>query len=143
MARNRGGLTVTGRAPRARIAGLLLLAGVLASGMAGRGLAIASVSSGDAQGRETVVGGPFASVRTANSNQVWRLTSRELAQDAPEDCDVRGVVESPGDGATLPLGPLTISGWAADLNSTAGTGISEVRIALDADRSEGRRVGKE
>ena len=50
---------------------------------------------------------------------------------------MRGVVESPADAATLPLGPLTISGWAADLNSGDGTGISEVRIALDADPDAG------
>src|SRR5437764_13805829 len=136
-ARNRGGLTGRGRSPRARIAGLLLLAGILASGMAGRGLAIASVSSGDAQGRETVVGGPFASARAANFAETWRLSSRDTAQDAPQDCDVRGVVESPADAATLPLGPLTISGWAADLNSADGTGITEVRIALDADPDAG------
>lgn len=54
---------------------------------------------------------------------------RPLAQDAA--CNVRGSVDSPAEGAVVPAGPVPISGWAADLVSTEGTGISAVRVSVD------------
>jgi len=128
---------VTGRAPRARIAGVLLLAAVLASGLAGRGLAMASVSGDGARGQETAATIRHVPAASRDLASAWRLSARAADQDADENCDVRGVVENPPEGATLPVGLLTVTGWAADMNSTDGPGISEVRVALDADPDAG------
>ncbi|HLI28979.1 MAG TPA: hypothetical protein VKZ60_18080 [Chloroflexota bacterium] len=56
---------------------------------------------------------------------------------AQQDCDIRGTVETPPEGATLQPGVVTITGWAADLTASQGTGITAVRIALDADPEQG------
>ncbi len=128
---------MTGRAPTARIAGLLLLVVVLASGIAGRGLAIASVSHESGYGRETTAGRLNAPAASRVFGQTWRLSAVPADQESGEACDVRGVVENPTEGATLPIGLLTVTGWAADLSSTDGTGINEVRVSLDADPDSG------
>jgi hypothetical protein len=54
-----------------------------------------------------------------------------------DDCDVRGTVERPTEDAVVTNQPVVISGWAADIGAESGTGISEVRIALDADPDQG------
>src|ERR687884_2240006 len=54
-----------------------------------------------------------------------------------QDCDVRGTVERPTEDAVVTTQPVIISGWAADIGAASGTGISEVRIALDADPDQG------
>jgi len=54
-----------------------------------------------------------------------------------QDCDVRGVVETPPDGGTITQQNVLISGWAADLSATSGTGIQAVRVSLDADPDQG------
>jgi hypothetical protein len=54
-----------------------------------------------------------------------------------QDCDVRGTVERPTEDAVVSNQPVVISGWAADIGAEGGTGISEVRIALDADPDQG------
>jgi hypothetical protein len=57
---------------------------------------------------------------------------------AQQDCDIRGTVETPPEGATVQTGGVvTITGWAADLTAPQGTGITAVRIALDADPEQG------
>ena len=56
---------------------------------------------------------------------------------AAQTCDVRGTVETPAEGTVVTERPVVISGWAADLTAPSGTGISEVRIALDADPDQG------
>lgn len=56
---------------------------------------------------------------------------------AQQDCDIRGTVETPPEGATIQPGVVTITGWAADLAAAQGTGITAVRIALDADPEQG------
>jgi hypothetical protein len=122
---------MTPRGSRARVAGLLLIASVLASGVAGQGLAVASaLGSGlDSQGLRAVAP---AVPRVVDPTEPWR----PMRQDVGDDCDVRGIVESPPDSATL-SGPVSITGWAADLAATDGTGISAVRVALDADPDQG------
>ena len=60
-------------------------------------------------------------------------TSRASGQD----CDVRGTVEQPPENALVTGNLVTITGWAADLGAPQGTGISSVRIALDADPEQG------
>ncbi|HLH25541.1 MAG TPA: hypothetical protein VK066_23720 [Chloroflexota bacterium] len=52
---------------------------------------------------------------------------------AAQECDVRGAVERPVADAVITDQPITISGWAADVAAPNGTGIDEVRVALDAD----------
>jgi len=52
---------------------------------------------------------------------------------AAQDCDVRGAVERPVVDAVITDQSITISGWAADVAAPSGTGIDEVRIAIDAD----------
>jgi hypothetical protein len=54
-----------------------------------------------------------------------------------DDCDVRGTVERPTEEAVVTNQPVIVSGWAADINAESGTGISEVRVALDADPDQG------
>jgi hypothetical protein len=54
-----------------------------------------------------------------------------------DDCDVRGTVERPTEDAVVTNQPVIISGWAADISAESGTGISEVRVALDADPDQG------
>ncbi|HLH21802.1 MAG TPA: hypothetical protein VK066_04730 [Chloroflexota bacterium] len=54
-----------------------------------------------------------------------------------DDCDVRGTVERPAEDAVVTNQPVIISGWAADISADSGTGISEVRVALDADPDQG------
>ncbi|HZR99779.1 MAG TPA: hypothetical protein VFE37_13785 [Chloroflexota bacterium] len=54
-----------------------------------------------------------------------------------DDCDVRGTVERPTEDAVVTNQPVIISGWAADISAENGTGISEVRVALDADPDQG------
>src|SRR5262245_39741252 len=54
-----------------------------------------------------------------------------------QDCDVRGVVETPPDNAAVTEANVVISGWAADLSATSGNGVTAVRIALDLDPEEG------
>jgi hypothetical protein len=54
-----------------------------------------------------------------------------------QDCDVRGTVERPTEDAVVTNQPVVISGWAADITAESGSGISEVRIALDADPDQG------
>jgi hypothetical protein len=54
-----------------------------------------------------------------------------------DDCDVRGTVERPAEDAVVTNQPVIISGWAADISAESGTGISEVRVALDADPDQG------
>ncbi len=59
-----------------------------------------------------------------------------LARPAPvaaDECDVRGAVERPVPDAVVADRPITISGWAVDVAAPSGTGIDEVRVALDAD----------
>jgi hypothetical protein len=56
---------------------------------------------------------------------------------ASQDCDVRGVVETPPDGATITEQNVIISGWAADLSAASGSGVQAVRVALDADPDQG------
>jgi hypothetical protein len=56
---------------------------------------------------------------------------------AAQECDVRGAVETPAEQAIVTDRPVVISGWAADVAATTGTGISEVRVALDADPQMG------
>jgi hypothetical protein len=55
-----------------------------------------------------------------------------LAQGGNPDCDIRGSVDSPLDTADVPAGSFMIRGWAADLTSPIGPGISRVQITLDA-----------
>jgi hypothetical protein len=50
---------------------------------------------------------------------------------------VRGTVETPAEGAAVPTGVVTITGWATDLSANEGTGITGVRVALDADPDQG------
>jgi hypothetical protein len=52
---------------------------------------------------------------------------------AAQECDVRGAVERPVADAVVTDQPITISGWAVDVAAPSGTGIEEVRVALDAD----------
>jgi hypothetical protein len=68
---------------------------------------------------------------------VWRPAAQEEEDPASAECDVRGIVESPTEGATVAAGPLTITGWAADIVATDGTGIDQVRVSLDADPDQG------
>ncbi len=69
---------------------------------------------------------------------VMVLAAAGLATSASgQDCDVRGVVETPPDGGTITQQNVIISGWAADLSATSGTGIQAVRISLDADPDQG------
>src|SRR4051794_33100334 len=56
---------------------------------------------------------------------------------AAQDCDVRGTVESPAEDSLVSNRPVVISGWAADISAATGSGISEVRVALDADPEQG------
>ena len=56
---------------------------------------------------------------------------------AQQECDVRGTLESPAEDAVVTNRPVIISGWAADITAAEGTGISEVRIALDAEPDQG------
>ncbi|HZU04899.1 MAG TPA: fibronectin type III domain-containing protein [Chloroflexota bacterium] len=123
---------MTQHGPRPRIASVVLLAVVLASGLTGRGLAIAGTPTTSTADRPALRGLGPGGARLVGA-PLWA----PLHQDAPAECDVRGVVESPSEGQTLPAGSVTIAGWAADINATEGTGISEVRIALDADPEQG------
>ena len=59
--------------------------------------------------------------------------SATVSTAAGQDCDVRGVVETPPDGATITELNVVISGWAADLAAASGSGVNAVRVALDAD----------
>ena len=47
--------------------------------------------------------------------------------------DVRGTVELPPEESAVVTNSIIISGWAADIAAPSGTGVSAVRIALDAD----------
>jgi len=124
--------------PTARLLSLLLLAAVLASGLGGQAPGVAS-AVGDAAARPfSLIPGSRAAARTVPPAGIWRpVTQDEEGAEPSADCDVRGIVESPAEGATVPAGPLTITGWAADINSTEGTGIDEVRVSLDADPDQG------
>ena len=125
---------VTAHGPRTRLVSLLLLAAVLASGMTGRGFDVAGAANEPgATGRGLAAGGaPGARVLAPVDR--WR----PIAQDeASGECDVRGIVETPAESASVPAGPLTIVGWAANISAPEGTGIDEVRISLDADPDQG------
>jgi hypothetical protein len=115
-----------------RIVSVVLLVAVLASGIMGRGLAIAGAPTPATADRSALRGLGLVDARLVGA-PLWA----PLHQDAPAECDVRGVVESPAEGQRLPAGAVTIAGWAADINAAEGTGISEVRIALDADPEQG------
>lgn len=52
-------------------------------------------------------------------------------------CDVRGFVDAPGDAQEVSAGAIEIRGWAADIASPVGTGISAVRVTLDGTVEEG------
>jgi hypothetical protein len=52
---------------------------------------------------------------------------------AAQECDVRGTVETPTEEALIADNAVVISGWAADINAPIGTGVTVVRVALDAD----------
>jgi hypothetical protein len=79
------------------------------------------------RGALLVVGAVLASTLAppASSAGPWR----PLVQNAT--CNVRGSVDSPAEGAMVPAGPVPISGWAADLASAEGTGVSAARVAVD------------
>src|SRR4051794_22376189 len=103
----------------ARFFGVLLIAVVLASGVAGRSLAEAHALGSGSDARGSRAQG-LAVARAADSLKSWR----PISQDVEEECDVRGIVESPAEGAPPVSGPVSITGWAADLTAAAGTGIS-------------------
>lgn len=117
---------------------LLLLAAVLMSGAAGRGFGVAGAATEAAVAPAPVSG--HVQPRVLGLGEVWRVSAQDEASEsgaAEATCDVRGIVEAPAEGATVPAGPLTISGWAADIAAPEGTGITEVRISLDADPDQG------
>lgn len=60
-----------------------------------------------------------------------------LAQVVNPECDIRGSVDSPLDGAEVPAGSFIIRGWAADQAAPSGPGLSAVRITLDAAPAAG------
>jgi hypothetical protein len=124
--------------PTARLISLCVLAAVLASGLGGQAPGMASaVGSAAAQPWSLAPAGRTLG-RTLPPAGVWRPAAQEEEEGAPSaECDVRGIVESPAEGATVPAGPLTITGWAADIVATGGTGIDEVRVSLDADPDQG------
>jgi hypothetical protein len=74
-----------------------------------------------------VVGAVLASTLAPPANSAG--PARSLGQDAA--CNVRGSVDSPVEGAVVPAGPVAINGWAADLASAEGTGVSAVRVTVD------------
>ena len=104
-----------------RLGALLVVTGVLASGLAERPPAAALASR---------TGGLLP---RAPGAEAWSV----LGQD--DGCDIRGLIDSPAEGAEVPAAPLTISGWAADLASTEGTGIKAVRGSVDAPPDHGGR----
>jgi hypothetical protein len=117
---------------------LLLLAAVLMSGAAGRGFGVAGAATEAAVAPAPVSG--HVQPRVLGLGEVWRVSAQDETSEsgaAEATCDVRGIVEAPAEGATVPAGPLTISGWAADIAAPEGTGITEVRISLDADPDQG------
>jgi len=120
------------RGSRARFAGLLLIGTALLSGVTGGGVAVAG-ALGAGSDSPLLRGVRPTSPRIVDLPEHWRPTS----QDVADECDVRGIVETPADSATLPRGPVSITGWATDLAAADGTGISAVRIALDADPDQG------
>lgn len=68
---------------------------------------------------------------------VMLTASAMVSTAASQDCDVRGVVETPPDGAAITEQNVVISGWAADLSAASGSGVQAVRVALDADPDQG------
>jgi hypothetical protein len=109
---------------------LLLLTVVLASGMTGRGFGVVGAASEPAVGSRLLAGDNPAVARVYRPGEQWRALAQDVASG---ECDVRGIVEAPAEGATVPSGPMTFSGWAADISAASGSGIDEVRISLDAD----------
>jgi hypothetical protein len=114
---------------------LLLLGAVLASGLTGQGLHVAAATGNATAARQAAVPGGAGSARALPAVPVWRALGQDEATSS--ECDVRGIVESPAEGTTVPAGPLTISGWAADITAAGSTGIDEVRVSLDADPDQG------
>src|SRR5687767_6168476 len=113
---------VSAHRPRMRVVSLLLLVAVLASGMTGRGLDVAgAVDEPGVMGRWHGADGAMRT-RVLGPVERWRPTAQD---DTSAECDVRGMVDTPAEGASLPAGPLTITGWAADLSAPEGTGIDE------------------
>src|SRR5437016_1856445 len=49
-------------------------------------------------------------------------------------------IEQPTEGQHV-LGPVTIRGWAADLDQTLGTGVDQLVVTLDAPINQGQRLG--
>ena len=58
--------------------------------------------------------------------------SRLKAQEPAEGCDVRGLVESPAEGAEVPAAPLTLVGWAVDIAAAEGIGVAPASPPLPA-----------
>lgn len=51
---------------------------------------------------------------------------------------MRGAIDTPTEGTTIAVGVVeTVTGWAVDARAVQGTGITEVRIALDIPPGEG------
>jgi hypothetical protein len=74
-----------------------------------------------------------------------RIAVPQALGDVNRNCDVRGSVESPEQDATLAAAsdPLvTIKGWAGDLSARIGTGISGVRISVDASPDHGGQTAE-
>ena len=88
------------RGSRARFAGLLLTATALLSGVTGQSLAVAGAQGAGPDSRLLRAGTP-ASPRTVGPPELWR----PVGQGGEDECDVRGIVETPADAATLPRGP--------------------------------------
>src|SRR5581483_595640 len=130
------GTIVSRHRPTARLLSLVVMAAVVASGFVGQAAGVASAIGDAAPAALALSGANRAPARVLPPSGVWRPVAQDEGEASPA-CDVRGIVESPTEGATMPAGPATITGWAADISSTDGTGIDEVRISLDADPDQG------
>ena len=66
----------------------------------------------------------------ARATRAAQTPAAEPSPPTAEDCDPRVRLEAPVDEGPL-RGVVPVGGWAVDLSSPAGTGVSDVHVYLD------------